>query len=122
MKLKNLTLMAGILCGFTILAASTPTAGTIISEKSVECGTKNKGKKSKSSSTEILCQEYVVHAGTTEYQIRQPKPSDQAIIPANSAIEFTIDKDKMKFKFDGKSYEMLIVGTSLIPSQGAKPQ
>lgn len=119
MKLKTLTLATGILSSFTILAANTPTAGTIVSEKSVECGTKNKGKKS---STEIMCQEYVVHAGTTEYQIRQPKPSDQAIIPANSAIEFTIDKDKMKFKLNGKSYEFLIVGTSLIPSQGANPQ
>jgi hypothetical protein len=119
MKIRTLTLTVGILGGFTILAANAPQSGTIISEKSVECGMKNKGKKS---STEVMCQQYVVYTATTEYDIRQPKPSDQAIIPANSAIEFTIDKDKMKFKLNGKSYEFLIVGTSALPAKGAAPQ
>jgi hypothetical protein len=119
MKTKILTLAAGILCSLTILAANTPQSGTIISEKSVECGTKKKGKKS---STEVLCQQYVVHTATTEYDVRQPKASDQAIIPPNSAIEFTIDKDKMKFKFNGKSHEFLIVGTSALSAEGAAPQ
>ncbi len=118
MKIGALMLAATILYGFTSFAANTPTAGTIISERSVECGTKNKGKKSVKSSTAVLCQQYVVHTTTTEYEIRQPKGSDQAIIPANSAIQFTIDKDKMKFKLNGKSYEFLIVGTSAITPAG----
>jgi len=119
MKIGALALAATILYAFTSFAANTPTAGTIISEKSVECGTKNKGKKTVKSSTALLCQQYVVHTATTEYDIRQPNPSDQAIIPANSAIQFTISKDKMKFKLNGKSYEFLIVGTSAIT--GANP-
>ena len=45
MKIGFLALAATILYGFASFAAKTPTAGTIISEKSVECGTKNKGKK-----------------------------------------------------------------------------
>jgi hypothetical protein len=45
MKIGSLALAATILYGFASFAAKTPTAGTIISEKSVECGTKNKGKK-----------------------------------------------------------------------------
>jgi hypothetical protein len=114
MKIGVLALAAANLCGFMSFAANKPTAGTIISEKSVECGTKNKGKKTVKSSTAVLCQQYVVHTPTTEYEIRQPKPSDQTIIPANSAIQFTISKDKMKFKLNGKSYEFLIVGTSAI--------
>lgn len=114
MKIGALALAATILYGFAAFAANAPTAGTIISEKSVECGTKNKGKKTVKSSTAVLCQQYVVHTATTEYEIRQPKPSDQAIIPADSAIQFTINKDKMKFKLNGKSYEFLIVGTSAI--------
>src|SRR6516165_10643757 len=114
MKIRTWTLTAAILYGFTSLAGTTPMAGTIISEQSVDCGTKNKGKKS---STDVVCQQYVLHTSTTEYQIRQPKPKDEAIIPANTPIQFTIDKDKMKFKVNGKGYEFLIVGTSALSPQ-----
>ncbi|HTQ95508.1 MAG TPA: hypothetical protein VMH89_01805 [Candidatus Acidoferrum sp.] len=118
MKIGPWVLVATILYGFPSFAANSPTTGTIISEKSVECGTKNKGKKTIKSSTAVLCQQYVVHTTTTEYEIRQPKPSSQAIIPANSAIQFAINKDKMKFKLNGKSYQFLIVGTSAIAAAG----
>lgn len=114
MRIGALAFAATVLYSFTSFAANTPTVGTIVSEKSVECGTKNKGKKTIKSSTAVLCQQYVVRTGTTEYEIRQPKPSSQAIIPANSAIQFAISKDKMKFKLNGKTYEFLIVGTSVI--------
>jgi hypothetical protein len=114
MKTKTWTLVAAILYGFASLAGTTPMTGTIISEQSVDCGTKNKGKKS---STDVVCQQYVVHTTTTEYQIRQPKPKDQAIIPANTSIQFKIDKDKMKFKANGRDYEFLIVGTSTLSPQ-----
>jgi hypothetical protein len=95
-------------------AGQEPTAGTIISEASVECGTKTQGKKE---STNLLCQQYTIRTDTTEYLVRQEKPSTKAILPANTLIEFTMDKDKMKFKVDGKKYEYIIVGTSAI---GAK--
>ncbi len=88
--------------------------GTIISEASVDCGTKRQGKKE---STDLLCQQYTVRTDTSEYQIRQEKPGDKAIIPANTPIEFTLDKDKMKFKANGKKYEFLVVGTSAIGGQ-----
>ena len=114
MKTRALTLAAAILYGLASLAGTTPQSGTIISEQSVDCGTKNKGKKS---STDVVCQQYIVHTSTTEYQIRQPKPKDQAIIPANTAIQFVIDKDKMKFKVNGQGYEFLIVGTSALSTQ-----
>ena len=112
--MKTWTLAAAILYGFASLAGTTPMTGTIVSEQSVDCGTKNKGKKS---STDVVCQQYVVHTSTTEYQIRQPKPKDQAIIPANTSIQFKIDKDKMKFKANGQDYEFLIVGTSTLSPQ-----
>jgi len=89
-------------------------AGTIVSEASVDCGTKKQGKKE---STDLLCQQYTVRTATTEYQIRQQKSSDKTILPANTPIEFTLDKDKMKFKVNGKKYEYLIVGTSAIGAQ-----
>lgn len=117
MKMRALILVLAIL---SVRASSgakvAPSVGTIISEKSVECGEK----KSKKSSAAVLCQQYVVHTTTTEYQIRQAKASNQEIIPANTAIQFVIDKDKIKFKLNGKNYEFLIVGTSAITAQGTK--
>jgi hypothetical protein len=37
-------------------------------------------------------------------------------------MQFATNKDKMKFKLNGKSYEFLIVGTSAIIPQTANPQ
>jgi len=94
-------------------AKTTLTSGTIISMQSVDCGTKKDGKKTHS----LVCQQYVVRTATTEYQIRQPKPSEQEVLPANTPIEFKMDKDKMKFKLNGKNYEFLVVGSSAIGQQ-----
>jgi hypothetical protein len=71
----------------------------------VACG----AKKSKKQDIDLLCQQYAVRSGTTEYTIRQPKPSDQTLVPLNTAIQFTLDKNKMKFKVDGKSFEFIVV-------------
>lgn len=109
MKLKAFALAAAILCASLMFGKNPPQSGTIISQESVECGTKNNGKKS---STPILCHQYVVHTATTEYKIRQPKPSDSDIFPPNTPIQFTINKSKMKFKVNDKGYEYLIVGTA----------
>ena len=87
-------------------AAQQPMSGTIISESSVACETKTQGKKE---STELLCQQSTVRTDTTEYQIRQPKPTAKAILPAGTLIEFALD-DQMKFKADGEKYEFLVVG------------
>ncbi|MGB7438691.1 MAG: hypothetical protein WBR26_16535 [Candidatus Acidiferrum sp.] len=95
-------------------AGQTPQAATIISEKSVDCGAQNKGKKTVKSSVSLVCQQYVVHTSTIEYQIRQPKPAQQELLAPNTPIEFTMDKDKMKFKLNGKKYEFLVVGTSAL--------
>ena len=93
-----------------------PQTGTIMSETSVPCGSKVEKNKQ---SLELLCQEYVVRTGTTDYHIRQLKPSDKALIPINTSIEFTLDKDKMKFKANGKSYEYLVVSETA--TDAAKP-
>lgn len=82
-----------------------PQSGTVISEQSVNCGEKGGHKKS----LDLLCQEYVVHAASTDYHIRQQKPGDQVLIPVNSQVQFYLDKDKMKFKISGKSYQYVVV-------------
>ena len=108
---KAFLLGAVVFSGAIVLqAGNKPQTGTIISENSVACGsTVEKGKKNKQTSIELLCQEYVVRTAGTDYRIRQAKPSDKALIPVNTPIEFTLDKDKIKFKANGKSYEYLVV-------------
>jgi hypothetical protein len=104
---RSLLLIAAILLSASVASTGPqPQAGTIISQNSVACG----AKKSKKEDIDILCQQYVVRSGATDYTIRQPKPSSQALIPINMPIEFTLDKNKMKFKANGKSFEFLVVG------------
>lgn len=118
---KQLSLLALLVFGATLTpAAQTPTNATIVSQTSVQCGTKNSGKKQ---STSIMCQQYTVRTATTEYQIRQEKPGEMGILQPNTPIEFTLNKDKMKFKANGKKYEFLVVGSSAIsnPPAGSNP-
>jgi len=81
--------------------------GSIISENSVQCGSQAKGK----TTSELMCQEYVIRTDTTEYHVRQQKQG-QEMLPVNAPVQLTISKDKMKFKVNGKGYEMLIVSES----------
>jgi hypothetical protein len=96
-----------------VQAGNKPQFGTIVSENSVACGSKQEKNKT---TVEVLCQEYVVRTGVTDYHIRQLKTSDRALIPINTPIEFTLDKDKMRFRANGKSYEFLIVSEAAAPA------
>lgn len=120
---KTLVLAAVLLLGGTFAqAGNKPQFGTIISENSVACGsTVEKGKKNKQMTVELLCQEYVVRTEGTDYHIRQMKPSEKALIPVNTPVEFTLDKDKMKFKANGKSYEYVIVSEAAVAAEATKP-
>ena len=112
--MKKMHLLAvGLLLAAIPAAAKEPQPGTIISENSVACGSQIKNKKQ---TTDVLCQEYVVRSETTEYHVRQEKPADKALIPVNTSIEFTLDKDKMKFKANGKKYEYVIVSETAAPT------
>jgi hypothetical protein len=92
-------------------AANEPQAGTVIGEKSLPCGTELNKKRE---TVQLMCQEYVIRTDTTEYHVRQEKPVEKALIPVNTPIEFTMDKDKMKFKANGKKYEYLVVSETAI--------
>jgi hypothetical protein len=103
---KPFVLAAVVICAALFAQAGDRVqTGTIVSENSVACGSKS----DKHKQTELLCQEYVIRAGTTDYHIRQMKPAEKELIPINTPIEFTLDKDKIKFRADGKSYEYLVV-------------
>ncbi|HVM75394.1 MAG TPA: hypothetical protein VMT75_07100 [Candidatus Saccharimonadales bacterium] len=114
MKVRALLIFGLLLSWAAAYAATTTMSGTIVSMTSVECGSKKKGKKE---STALLCQQYLVHTATSEYKIQQQKPGDQEIIPANTPIQFTIDKNKMKFKVNNKKYEYIIVSTAALNAQ-----
>ena len=103
---KSYILAAALGLATISAAAKQPRPGTIVSESSVACGEQLKNKKE---TAQLLCQEYLVRTETTEYHVRQEKHADQELIPVNSGIEFTLDKDKMKFKANGKKYEYLVV-------------
>jgi len=114
-----------LLAAFVVFAATLAQAnnkiqsGTIIAENSVACGAKQDKKKE---SVDLLCQEYVIRADTTDYHVRQEKPANKAIIPINTPVEFTLDKDKIKFKANGKSFEYIVVSESAVPTAApAKP-
>jgi hypothetical protein len=115
---KSLTLLVALFLSATVAAGgSKPQRGNILSHTSVTCG----AKKSKKQDIDLLCQQYVVRSGTTDYTIRQPKPGDQDLIPINTAIEFKLDKNKMKFKVDGKSFEFIVVSQAAASSPAAAP-
>jgi hypothetical protein len=106
-----------LLAGVVVLVAGAAAAkdqmqGTIVSESSVPCGSEAKGKKQ---TVQMMCQEYVIRTDATDYHVRQEKEEHKALLPVNAPVELTISKDKMKFKVNGKGYEMLIVSESAAP-------
>ena len=111
---KSLTLFAALLLSTEVaFAGPKPQPGTIVSQTSVTCG----AKKSKGQDTDLLCQQYVVRSGATDYTIRQPKPSDKTIIPLNTAVQFTLDKNKIKFKANGESFEFIVISQAVASSR-----
>jgi hypothetical protein len=109
-------LLVFLLFGAFAVAKDTPMQGTIVSENSVSCGSQADGKKK---TTELMCQEYVIRTDATEYHVRQEKEAHKALLPVNAAVELTLKKDRMKFKLNGKEYEMLIVSESAASSAAA---
>lgn len=120
MTMKDAVLLLAVLAlGMTLTAAvKDEMQGTLISENSVQCGSQAKGKKQ---TVELMCQEYVIRTDTTEYHVRQEKEAHKAMLPVNAPVELTIKKDKMKFKVNGKEYEMLVVSESAAPATAPRP-
>jgi hypothetical protein len=114
----HLLIAAVLLLGTIAMAKDIPVQGTIVSENSVSCGSQAQGKKK---TTDLMCQEYVIRTESTEYHVRQEKETHKELLPVNAPIELTLKKDKMKFKVDGKEYEMLVVSESAVPASANTP-
>jgi len=106
---------ASILVAEFSSAGPKPQAGVVLSQNSVACGTK----KSKKQDIDLMCQQYVIRAGTTDYTVRQPKPDEQHIISLNTPVQFTLDKNMMKFKANGTGFKFMVVSQS---AASATPQ
>jgi hypothetical protein len=117
-KTAILTLAVLLGLGLTAAAKENVMQGTIVSENSVPCGSQAKGKKQ---TTELMCQEYVIRTEATEYHVRQEKEAHKEMLPVNAPVELSINKDKMKFKVNGKSYEMLVVSEAPAAAPAAAP-
>lgn len=121
---KTILRLAVVLVVSLVLGAGAAAAkdkemqGTIVSENSVPCGTQAKGKKQ---TVSMMCQEYVIRTDATDYHVRQEKEEHKALLPVNAPVEMTLSKDKMKFKVNGKGYEMLVVSESAAPMGAATP-
>ena len=102
---KPLIVFAMLCVAATTCLAGPKQTGTVLSQTSVACGEK----KSKKQSLDLMCHEYVIRAGSVDYTVRQPKPEDKTLIPLNAAVEFKLDKSKMKVKANGVSYEFLVI-------------
>ena len=110
---RLLTFFAAVLVAVgSTSAGPKPQAGVVLSHTSVACGSK----KSKKQDIDLLCQQYVVRSGTTDYTIRQPKPDEQHLIPLNTPIQFTLDKNMMKFKSNGTSFKFMVISQAAAPS------
>ena len=115
---KPITVFVTLLLGTAVTSAGPkPQPGTILSHTSVACGTK----KSKKQDIDLMCQQYVVRTTTTDYTIRQEKPSDQTPIPLNITVEFTLDKNKMKFKVNGTSFEFIVISQAASSAASSLP-
>lgn len=110
---RSLAFFAAMLlaAGFTS-AGPKPQSGVVLSHTSVSCGTK----KSKKQDIDLLCQQYVVRSGTTDFTVRQPKPDEQHLIPLNTPVQFTFDKNMMKFKVNGTTYKFLVISQAAASS------
>jgi hypothetical protein len=111
-KIMRKTFLLLVMVALSVAAAAKDKEmGTLMSENSVPCGSEAKSKKQ---TVSVMCQEYVIRTDTVEYHVRQEKEAHKAMLPVNAPVELQLNKDRMKFKVEGKSYEMLVVSKSAV--------
>ena len=109
----------GFVVGATLLSAPAQAkevsqTATIVAMNSVPCGTKGEGHKK---TREMICHEYILRAGSTEYHIQQKEEKSSDMLTIGSQATFTIHKDRMRLhaaNMSGKEkdYEFVVVSMS----------
>ncbi|MGD0008142.1 MAG: hypothetical protein ABSE93_06325 [Terriglobia bacterium] len=87
-----------VVVGATLLSAAAQAkdvsqTATIVSMNSVPCGTQAGHHKE---THELLCHEYVLRSGSTEYHIRQKEEKKTDLLAIGQQATFTIYKDRMR--------------------------
>ena len=87
-----------VVVGATLLSAPAQAkdvsqTATIVSMNSVPCGTKGEHHKK---TRELLCHEYVLRSGSTEYHIQQKEEKSTDLLAIGQQATFTIHKDRMR--------------------------
>jgi uncharacterized low-complexity protein len=84
---------------------------TVVTMNSVPCGTKVAHHKKTS---ELLCHEYILRAGSTEYHVQQKEEKSSDLLTLGQQVTFTINKDRMRLhgtntKGKAKDFEFVVV-------------
>jgi hypothetical protein len=66
---------------------------TVVTMNSVPCGTKGEHHKK---TREMLCHEYVLRSGSTEYHVQQKEEKSTSLLAIGQQATFTIHKDRMR--------------------------
>jgi xanthine dehydrogenase molybdopterin-binding subunit B len=116
----------GIVVGATLL--STPAqakdvsqTATVVAMNSVPCGTKGERHKK---TREMLCHEYVLRSGSTEYHIQQKEEKSSDVLAIGGQATFTIHKDQMRLhaaNISGKEKDYEFVVVSMKSAEETKP-
>jgi hypothetical protein len=91
-------LVLSMVVGTTLLwatarAKEVSETATVVTMNSVTCGTKGeRHKKTK----ELLCHEYVLRSGSTEYHVQQKEEKKADLLAIGQQATFTIHKDRMR--------------------------
>lgn len=113
MKTTLTLILAMGLVGLAAEAKDRPLARcTVVAMNAVPCGTQQKRHKK---TRDMLCQEYVLQADSTEYHVRQKEEKHRELLPIGAPGEFRIEKDKMKLRVpaeSGKEREYVIVSVA----------
>jgi hypothetical protein len=96
-------------------------SGTVVAMNSVDCGTKGERHKKQ---RELICHEYVLRAGATEYHIRQKDEKSGDLLAIGQQATFTIHKDQMRLHAadtSGKIRDFQFVVISMAASTETPP-
>ena len=104
--------------------------GTIVAMKSSECGAHVSagnsvlgtvlGTEGESAKRQVvLCKDYTLRTDSTIYTIR-PKKQNADLLPVNAAVEFYIDKDKMKLRRADSTKQQEFMVLAELPATPAK--
>jgi hypothetical protein len=119
-------LILSIVVGATFLSAPSQAkdvseTATVMTMSSVPCGTKVAHQKQ---TRELLCHEYVLRAGSTEYHIQQKEQKSTDLLALGQQATFTIHKDRMRLhatNTNGKAKDFEFVVVSMTAAGEANP-